>query len=62
MISNAKKRIIEVIYEKIMTKGEYPDFGVPTLKCSECMFHEIVCYPPTICKGCFQGWKEEEEQ
>lgn len=61
MISNTDKKMIEMIFENIMLKGEFPKFGSPTTKCSKCIFHEIVCYPSSTCVGCFNGWKREDE-
>lgn len=58
---NTDKKIIETIFEDIITKGEFPKFGSPTMKCNECMFYGIACYPSSDCVGCFGGWKREAD-
>lgn len=52
-------KIINDIYTKVITKGEYPDFGSPEVLCSKCMFHNIACFPSGNTAGCFHGWKKE---
>ena len=61
MMSNSDKKMIEVIYEDIMTKAEFPKFGSPETNCNTCMFYNVVCYPSSNCVGCYHGWKREEE-
>ena len=56
-----EKKVITFIYENIINKGKYPDFGSPEVKCNKCMFYKIICPPSDIRVGCYGGWKKELE-
>lgn len=62
MISNVEKKIIQTVYENIITKYEFPNFGSPEIKCSKCMFYGVACFPASDCVGCYHGWKREKEK
>lgn len=63
MIDNLEKEIIKMVYENIMNKGEYPNFGSPEIHCDKCMFYRVACRPYSdIVVGCFLGWKREQEE
>lgn len=56
-----EKKIINDIFRKIITNGEFPNFGSPEVRCDKCMFNKIVCpssNKPNVV-GCFHGWKKE---
>ena len=56
-----EKKIINDIFMNIITKGEFPDFGSPEVKCNKCMFYEVACKPSgKDVVGCFHGWKKED--
>ena len=57
MMGNTEKKMIEVIYENIMTKAEFPKFGSPEIHCNKCMFCGITCHPSADYVGCLHGWK-----
>ena len=59
MMNSIDKKMIEMTFENIMTKGEFPKFGSPETECNKCMFYRIACCPPSYCVGCFSGWKRE---
>ena len=55
-----EKKIINDIFTKVITKGEYPEFGSPECYCDKCMFYEVACVPlGKNAVGCFHGWKRE---
>jgi hypothetical protein len=57
-----EEKIINDIFTKVITKGEYPEFGSPEVLCSKCMFHNVACFPTNKnAVGCFHGWKKEEK-
>lgn len=58
-----EEKIINDIFTKVITKGEYPNFGSPECKCNKCMFHNVACFPTNKnAVGCFHGWKKEEDE
>lgn len=57
-----EKKIINDLFMNIITKGEFPNFGSPEVKCKRCMFYEIACKPSDkYVVGCFHGWKREAD-
>lgn len=61
MISNIDKKMINIIYENIVKKGEFPKMGSPETRCEKCMFYGIACIPLPEYVGCYHGWKREKE-
>ena len=59
-LNNIDKEMIKIIFENIMTKGEYPKFGSPETRCDKCMFYKITCRPLPEYIGCLLGWKREK--
>lgn len=56
-----EEKIINDTFRKIITNGEFPNFGSPEVRCDKCMFNKIVCLSfnkPNVV-GCFHGWKKE---
>ena len=56
-----EEKIIDDIFMKIITNGEFPKFGSPEVRCDKCMFNKIICpssNKPNVV-GCFHGWKKE---
>ena len=57
-----EEKIINDVFMKVITKGEYPEFGSPECRCNKCMFYGIACNPSDKnVVGCFHGWTREEE-
>ena len=57
-----EEKIINDAFMKVITKGEYPEFGSPEVRCNKCMFYKVACKPSgKNVVGCFHGWKREEE-
>ena len=56
-----EEKIVNHLYENVITKGEYPNFGSPEVHCNKCMFYEVACKPSDECVGCFHGWKRESD-
>ena len=56
-----EEKIINDAFMNIVTKGEFPEFGSPEVRCNKCMFNKIICpssnKPDVV--GCFHGWKKQ---
>ena len=56
-----EEKIIIDAFMNIVTKGEFPEFGSPEVRCNKCMFNKIICpssnKPDVV--GCFHGWKKQ---
>lgn len=54
--STVHKMVMNMLYDNIMKRDEYPKVGRPTMKCSECAFYKEQCIPQPDVVGCFKGW------
>ena len=61
MMSKSDMKMIEIIFNNIMLKDEFPKFGSPETRCDKCMFYNVVCWPAPRYVGCFHGWKKEKD-
>lgn len=61
MVSETDKKMIKLLFDNAMLKGEYPNFGFPETRCDKCMFAGIACETSPEYVGCLGGWKREVE-
>lgn len=61
MMSKSDMKMIEIIFNNIMLKGEFPKCGSTETRCDKCMFYNFVCWSASRCVECFHGWKKEKE-
>ena len=61
MPSIVHKMVMNMLYDNIRKRDEYPTIGRPTMQCSECAFYNRQCFPQPDTVGCFKGWSFNEE-